>query len=317
MRTAYIYDPLFLRHDTGSRHPEHSARLTAAQSLLEQQPWYGDLHQLSASPASLESIGRVHTSEYVERVRAACAAGQRRLDTPDVTISRESCEVALNAAGSILIIADAVLAKRVDNGFAMVRPPGHHAETALAMGFCLFNNIAIAARHLQKTHGLERILILDWDVHHGNGTQHIFEEDPDVFYISLHQFPHYPGTGGKNETGVGKGIGATLNCPMTPGLGDEHYRQAFDEIILPKARAFHPETVLISAGFDAHRADPLADINLTTRSYRWMTRAMMDLADQCCEGRIISILEGGYDLNALAASVSEHLRMLAQAEAHP
>ena len=197
-----------------------------------------------------------------------------------------------------------------DNGFAMIRPPGHHAENDVAMGFCLFNGIAIAARYLQKNYGLERILILDWDVHHGNGTQHTFEQDPTVFYISLHQFPHYPGTGARSETGIGAGEGATLNCPMSPGLGDEHYRQAFTEVILPRARKFAPDAVLISAGFDAHFADPLGSINLESQSYVWMTQAMMELADQCCDGRLISVLEGGYDLGALAESVSEHVNVL-------
>ena len=212
----------------------------------------------------------------------------------------------------MLELADQVMSGNADNGFALVRPPGHHAEPAEAMGFCLFNNIAITARYLQQKYELERILILDWDVHHGNGTQHSFEHDPSVFYISLHQFPHYPGTGARSETGIGDGEGATLNCPMTPGLGDSAYREAFSEIVLPMARAFNPDAVLISAGFDAHRADPLGSINLENSSYTWMTQQVMELADQCCDGRLISLLEGGYDLNALAESVTEHVRVLSQ-----
>jgi acetoin utilization deacetylase AcuC-like enzyme len=312
MKTAFIYDPLFLNHDTGSRHPERSERLSAAHGLLSSQEWYSSLYQLKPRAAEAQWISTIHDPHYIERVRQSCESGERRIDSPDVTVSIASYDVALNAAGSMLELADQVMLGNADNGFALVRPPGHHAEPAEAMGFCLFNNIAITARYLQKKYELERILILDWDVHHGNGTQHSFEHDPSVFYISLHQFPHYPGTGARSETGIGDGEGATLNCPMTPGLGDSAYREAFSEIVLPMARAFNPDAVLISAGFDAHRADPLGSINLENSSYTWMTQQVMELADQCCDGRLISLLEGGYDLNALAESVTEHVRVLSQ-----
>ncbi len=312
LNTAFLYDPLFLDHDTGSRHPERKERLSAAYDVISKQCWFGDLHQLKPEPAAMNWVQTIHQPGYVDRAIAACASGQRHLDTPDVTISEKSVEVALNATGSVMRIADEVMAGKVDNGFAMVRPPGHHAEADYAMGFCLFNSVAITARYLQQKYDLERILILDWDVHHGNGTQHIFEQDPSVFYISLHQFPHYPGTGSLSETGIGAGDGATLNCPMTPGQGDEHYLQAFNEIVLPRAKQFDPDAILISAGFDAHRADPLGSINLETESYDWMTKAMMDLADSCCEGRLISVLEGGYDLDALGESVTRHVRVLSQ-----
>ena len=312
LRTAYIHDPLFLSHNTGPHHPECGERLTCAHAMLSAQEWFDSLHPCSPRKVSADILQLVHDPGYVERVEQACASGARRIDTPDVAVSRESCEVALNATGSVLEIADRVMAGHVDNGFALARPPGHHAEVAEAMGFCLFNSIAVAARYLQNRYGLERVLILDWDVHHGNGTQHIFERDPSVFYISLHQFPHYPGTGSLAETGIGEGEGTTLNCPMSPGLGDRQYKQAFEEIILPRARAFCPDAVLISAGFDAHRADPLGAINLENESYVRMTRMMMELADQCCEGRLISVLEGGYDLTALAESVTAHVRVLSQ-----
>ncbi len=312
LRTAYSYHPLFLSHDTGFGHPECSERLTAAHNLLSSQDWFDSLHPCSPKKAALDIVQLIHDPGYVERVQRACESGARRIDSPDVSVSAESCEVALNATGSLLGIADQIMAGHADNGFAMVRPPGHHAEVAEAMGFCLFNSIAVAARYLQSRYGLERILILDWDVHHGNGTQHIFERDSSVFYISLHQFPHYPGTGSRAETGIGEGEGATLNCPMSPGLGDDQYRQAFDEIILPRAQAFCPDAVLISAGFDAHRADPLSAMNLESESYVWMTQMMMELADQRCAGRLISVLEGGYDLTALAESVTEHVRVLSQ-----
>ena len=312
LRTAYIYDPLFLNHDTGSRHPERSQRVSVAHDLLSNQEWFSNLFQMETRLAEQQWLANVHDSDYIQRVEQACRSGERNLDTPDVTISSASYQVALNGAGSILQLSDALMSGQVDNGFAMVRPPGHHAEQNVAMGFCLFNNVAVAARYLQQKYELERILILDWDVHHGNGTQHTFEQDPTVFYISLHQFPHYPGTGSLAETGIGEGEGATLNCPMSPGLGDDAYREAFKEKILPLAKAFNPDAVILSAGFDAHAADPLGSINLETRSYTWMTQAMMELADQCCDGRIISILEGGYDMNALAESVTEHVRVLSQ-----
>ncbi|NKB76239.1 MAG: histone deacetylase [Gammaproteobacteria bacterium] len=312
MNTSFVYNPLFLNHDTGTGHPERSARLTAAHELLTQQTWYGSLLQTEARIAESIWIDQVHEPHYEKRIRIACRGGESHIDTPDVMVSSESYDVAIKAAGGVLEIADRIMSKEADNGFAMVRPPGHHAEADHAMGFCLFNNIAVAARYLQKKHGLERVLILDWDVHHGNGTQHIFETDPSVFYISLHQSPHYPGTGARSEQGIGKGQGATLNCPMSAGMGEMEYREAFREVIMPKAMAFRPDIVLISAGFDAHAADPLGSIALSTSSYGWMTQMMMELADKCCDGRLISVLEGGYDLDALAQSVTEHLRVLSQ-----
>ncbi len=324
LKTAYLYDPLFLNHDTGAGHPECSRRLTAAHGLLSQQEWFGDLHQIrpqnkgemmhenGAAPADTEWLKTVHSPEYIARVRRACVAGEGHVDTPDVPIGAASYEVARAVTGGVLAIADEVMAGRVDNGFACVRPPGHHAEADFAMGFCLFNSVAVAARYLQGKYELEKIMILDWDVHHGNGTQHIFEHDPSVFYMSLHQSPHYPGTGQLGETGMGNGAGATLNCPMNAGAGDAQYRQAFAEKILPMAKGFNPDAILLSAGFDAHYADPLGAINLENHSYIWMTQQIMELADQCCNGRIISVLEGGYDLNALAESVSEHVKVLSQ-----
>jgi len=310
MSTALVTDPLFQTHDTGSGHPERSERLASAQEMLEQQPWYSNLKQVDPVVVSRDAIARVHGSQYADRVEQACAAGDPWIDTPDVTVSAESYQVALHATGSLLGLVDEVIAGNADNGFAMVRPPGHHAEFDTAMGFCLFNSVAIAARHLQQQHGIERVMILDWDVHHGNGTQHTFESDPTVLFMSLHQYPHYPGTGALSEGGIGKGEGTTVNCPMTPGSGDREYRQAFEEVILPKSLDFKPEFILVSAGFDAHEADPLGSINLTDDSFGWMTRAMMQVANYACEGRMVSVLEGGYNLGALARSVTEHLDVL-------
>ena len=312
MKTAYIYDPLFLNHDTGAGHPECSQRLTSAHSLLSSQPWYPDLCLVNSRMATERWISTVHSLNYIQRVHEICAAGGRMIDTPDVRVCRESYQVSAQAVGSLLELADQIMSGQAENGFAMVRPPGHHAEQAEARGFCLFNSVAIAARYLQCQFDLERILILDWDVHHGNGTQHIFEQDPSVFYISLHQYPHYPGTGSLSEAGIGKGAGTTLNCPMSSGRGDADYRQAFTQIILPAARNFSPDAILISAGFDAHRADPLGAINLENSSFTWMTQEMMTLASDCCNDRLISVLEGGYDFTALAESVTEHIRVLSQ-----
>jgi len=312
MNTGLIYDPLFLQHDTGQGHPERSARLEATQTLLARQDWAEDLTRLKAAPVEQRWIELVHKPGYAERIKDSCAGGVAWIDTPDVAVSSHSDHVARHATGSLVSLVDAIMAGSIDNGFAMVRPPGHHAEQDTAMGFCLYNSVAIAARYLQQQHGLERVLILDWDVHHGNGTQHTFEQDPDVMFISLHQFPHYPGTGAKSETGIRAGEGATINCPMSPGSGDSHYREAFEQVVLPNAREFRPDFVLLSAGFDAHQADPLSNIGLTEESYRWMTQSVMALADQHCEGRLASVLEGGYDLDALAASATEHVRVLHQ-----
>ena len=310
MATGFTYDDRFLQHHTGEGHPESPERLVRTLDLLRQQPWFGELLPVAPRMAEQEWVLSTHTAAYVQRVRQAIEGGDAWLDTPDVGISSGSLEAAMLAAGTGLELADRLMAGKMQNGFALLRPPGHHAETESAMGFCLFNNIAILARYLQKKHGLEKILILDWDVHHGNGTQHTFEEDPSVFYISLHQYPFYPGTGSGWETGRGAGKGATLNCPMKAGSGDAEYETAFREIILPKAEAFAPEAVLLSAGFDAHRADPLASINLSTSFFQWMTGRMMELADKTAGGRLLSLLEGGYHRDYLPRCVAAHLQIL-------
>ena len=310
MKTAFASDPRFQNHATGQGHPERSSRLAHTLDHLETKEWFASLQTVDAVRCEIEWLARVHHRQLIERARASCEQGLPYLDTPDVAISAESFEIARLAAGTVLNLADEVAHGRVDNGFALVRPPGHHAEHNAALGFCLFNNIAIAARYLQDQHGLEKILIVDWDVHHGNGTQHLFEEDPSVFYVSTHQYPHYPGTGAYSETGTGAGKGATLNCPMNAGADNETYTQAFTEKILPAIDAFGPDMILISAGFDAHQADPLGSINLTTEHYAWMTRRLMECADHHCNGRILSVLEGGYDLDALAFSVAVHIETL-------
>ena len=310
MSTGLLYDPIYLEHDTGFGHPERSDRLTAVINYIQKQSYSSDIEHVSPRSAEPEWVHQIHTARYMERAETACRQNYSHLDVPDVAISPNSYDIALLAAGGALELGDRVMSGTLDNAFGLVRPPGHHAEHEMALGFCLFNNVAILARYLQKKHGLEKILILDWDVHHGNGTQHTFEEDASVFYVSLHQYPFYPGTGAASETGLGRGSGATLNCPMPAGAADADYKQAFVDRILPAVNDFKPEIVLISAGFDAHADDPLAQINLTTDCYGWMTERMMEAADRHANGRLIALLEGGYNLNALAQSVSVHLDTL-------
>ena len=310
MKTGISYDAEYLRHDTGPGHPECRERLTSSMEYLRVQPWFERLIPVRTNPAARESLGSIHSDEYIERAEQTCRRGAPVLDSLDVTVSRDSFDVALLAAGAPLALADRIIAGELDNGFAMVRPPGHHAERGMALGFCLFNNVAILARHLQQRHGVDKVLILDWDVHHGNGTQHSFDDDPSVLYISTHQYPFYPGTGAWYEEGTGRGKGATLNCPMPAGSTDADYELAFAEKILPKINSFRPEFVIISAGFDAHRDDPLAQICLSTEFFGWMTERLMEEAGKHARGRIVSVLEGGYNLHKLPLCIGEHLAML-------
>ena len=310
MNTAFCFDPQFLKHDTGLDHPERADRLNATIVHLRRQPWFQQLLPVTAIACDLEWIHQIHDPALGQRAESACRAGLPYLDTPDVAVSTATYNTALLAAGGLINVIDEVIAGRADNGFALVRPPGHHAEHNAALGFCVFNNIAIAAKYLQRQHGLEKILILDWDVHHGNGTQHAFESDPSVFFASLHQYPHYPGTGARSETGDSRGKGATLNCPMSAGAGDSDYTDAFVEKILPAIDRFSPEAILISAGFDAHQNDPLAQIQLTTDCFGKMTELLMGIAKDVCDGRLLSMLEGGYDYDALSDSVRLHMQTL-------
>ncbi len=311
MTTGFLYDPAFLRHDTGRGHPERSDRLRAVMSVLPKQPWYERLVKFQPHVPERRWIEQVHSNAYIRRAEQACRGGLPYLDVADVAISAESYDIALLAAGGAMELGDAVASGQVDNAFAALRPPGHHAERDIALGFCLFNNVAVLARYLQQHHHIGKILVLDWDVHHGNGTQHTFEDDPSVLYVSTHQYPYYPGTGAASETGTGRGAGATLNCPMPAGAGDEEYEEAWRTRILPAVDAFKPEFVIISAGFDAHRSDPLAEIELSTEFFRWMTERMLEVADRHAGGRLVSLLEGGYDLQTLATCVSSHVALLA------
>lgn len=311
-RTAFLQHPVFRKHQTGWQHPECQKRLSAIVDGLKQAGLWERLVHLPPHPATIPDLATVHDPDYIERIRQACKAGG--LFTPDdVTLgSPGTFEAALMAAGAVLAATDAVMSGDITSAFCSVRPPGHHAEKDRAMGFCFFNNVAIAARHLQQRHGLQRIAIVDWDVHHGNGTQHIFEADPSVFYFSIHQYPLYPGSGQANEQGTGAGSGFTLNVPMGVGSTDTDYRREFQGSLKPALARFKPEFILISAGFDAHNNDPLAGMALSEDGFGELTRLVMAMADEHCQGRLVSVLEGGYDLPSLAASVTRHLGALSQ-----
>ncbi|MDI6774169.1 MAG: histone deacetylase [Verrucomicrobiota bacterium] len=310
--TGLVYDDICLRHDTGPGHPEQPGRLTA---IMERLRATGLLPRLKRIPRlqpeeTLSWIEAIHAREYIGRVRHSCAAGAGCIDTPDVPVCGESYEAAVAAAGGALAAAEAVMTGAVRNAFAAVRPPGHHALARQAMGFCLFNNVAIAARYLREKHGLGKILIVDWDVHHGNGTQDAFYEDPSVFYFSVHRYPFYPGTGSTGERGAGNGRGATLNAPLAMGSGDRDFADAFMRKLLPAAKAFAPDFVLASAGFDAHERDPLGGMACTAEGYGLLTRMTRELAREFCSDRFMSVLEGGYDPQGLAESVEQHVRAL-------
>ena len=315
MTTGFLYDPRFLDHDAGRGHPERRERLVSTMAWLEERDWFAGLVRVEAAMADSAWLETVHDAGYVARAEETCRGGAPFLDVADVGISRQSSDVARLAVGGALALADRIAAGDVENGFALSRPPGHHAEQGMALGFCLFNNVAIAARYLQRTHGVHKVLILDFDVHHGNGTQHTFEDDPSVMYASIHQYPFYPGTGAASETGIGRGAGTTVNCPVPAGAGDEEYQRAFRERILPSADSFAPEFVIVSAGFDAHADDPLAQARVSTECFGWMSERIMEIADRHAGGRVLSILEGGYNVDVLPHCVATHLETLARVDA--
>jgi acetoin utilization deacetylase AcuC-like enzyme len=309
-RTGLVYHPQYLEHDMGAGHPESPDRLRAIISRLEHSGVLSRLVRIEPSPASDEWIIQVHTASYVESLkRRVPTSGHVSLD-PDTSMSSGSLSAAYLAVGGALAAIDAIMSGSVEHAFCAVRPPGHHAERDRSMGFCLFNNVAIAARYLQRRHGMARVLIIDWDVHHGNGTQHAFYDDPSVLFFSTHQYPYYPGTGRDTERGKGPGEGMTINVPMTAGEGDDAYRDVFENVLLPAADDFKPEFVIVSAGFDAHMDDPLAGMGLTEAGYSDLTRRALHIAKRHSGGRLLSCLEGGYNLHALAASVEQHLLAL-------
>jgi acetoin utilization deacetylase AcuC-like enzyme len=302
-----IYHPDYLRHETGSGHPERPQRLEALIQHLLSTPLWGSMSHLRPSPASLDAVHLIHPERHTAMVKVRCQVGEQMLDEGDTRVCKDSYDIALLATGGVLQAIDEVVRGRLKRAFCAVRPPGHHAEASKVMGFCLFNSIAIGARYAQTKHGLERVAIVDWDVHHGNGTQQAFYEDDTVLFVSLHQYPLYPGTGAASERGAGRGEGFTLNCPMGAGSVEKDYLDAFQAQILPALHRFQPQLLMISAGFDAHADDPLAGIKLTEESYRRLTELLLEISEKYCDGRIVSVLEGGYNLEALARSVQCHL----------
>jgi len=306
---GFFFHPSFLQHDTGPGHPEQPLRLSAICDHLRAVGLWSKLTHLEPRPATREILALVHPERYLDEVEQACRRPPTALD-PDTIAAPGSWPAALRAAGAVTQAVDRLMVGTLDAAFCAVRPPGHHALADRAMGFCLFNNVAIGARYAQRHHQLRRVLIVDWDVHHGNGTQAIFCDDPSVLYFSTHQFPFYPGTGAREEIGRGAGMGFTLNVPLPAGAGDAELIRAFREELVPKALAFQPELVCISAGFDAHRDDPLAGLAVTEAGYAELTRLVREIADTHCRGRIVSVLEGGYHLLALGRSVEAHLRVL-------
>ncbi len=308
MTTLLFTHPACLEHDPGRYHPESPARLRAVLAALD-APEFARLDRREAPEAAIDDIARVHPRGFIEAMLAAVpATGHAGIDA-DTILSPESGRAALRAAGAVAAAVDAVVAGEADNAFCAVRPPGHHAEPGRAMGFCLFNNVAIGALRAREAHGLARVAVIDFDVHHGNGTQARFADDANLFYASTHQFPLYPGTGAASETGVGN----IVNVPLPPMAGSREFRLAVSREILPALDAFRPEMVLISAGFDAHKSDPLAQLLLEESDYTWITEQLLEIARHHAGGRVVSTLEGGYDLAALGASTAAHVRVLMSA----
>jgi acetoin utilization deacetylase AcuC-like enzyme len=310
MTTALLADPICLRHKLGRGHPERPERYEAVVSALDGAGLMAQMLRIAPRAATADELAACHTREYIELVAAEVADGSRVLSTGDTDICPESLDVALAAAGGVLQAVDAVVEGRAQNAFCVVRPPGHHANADRGMGFCIFNNVALAARYAQRRHGLERVLIADWDVHHGNGTQDIFYADGSVFFFSTHQHPWYPGTGSAEETGEGAGRRTTLNCPFPAGSGRAEILGAFQQKLLPAARNFKPDLVLISAGFDSRAGDPLGGFTLSDGDFADLTALLLEIAGSYAGGRLVSVLEGGYSLEGLAAAAEAHVKAL-------
>lgn len=309
---GFVYHSDFLKHKTGPMHPERPERLETIISTLEKKNLKKKLRNIRPKPADESWLTSIHTSQHLDALKAVGAQAVNDLayidgDTP---MSRDSLHAAFLAVGGVLGGIDAIMSNEVSSVFCAVRPPGHHAEPSRAMGFCLFNNVAIGARYFQKKYGLKKILIVDWDVHHGNGTQEAFYRDPSVLFFSTHQYPFYPGTGAETDRGLGAGLGSTINVPMKAGSGDNEYIEVFNSRLLPAAHEFEPDAVMISAGFDGHQNDPLASMRLTEEGYAELSRIVKGIAEKHAAGRIISCLEGGYHLESLALSVYRHIQVL-------
>ena len=311
-KTGFLYDEAYLLHDTGSYHPETSERLTSIYNGIKEAGLLSRLILLKGKPAEMKWIETVHDISYIRRFEELCFSGKKMLDYPDNQMCTFTFETALLAVGGILNAASLVMKGDLDNVFCAVRPPGHHAEKNKAMGFCYFNNVAIAAKYIQQEWGIKKVMIVDFDVHHGNGTQHIFEQDPTVFYYSIHQHPSfaYPGTGREFEYGIGEGYGFTKNSLALPGWGDEDYKRLIENDLLPAFERFEPEIVITSTGFDAHVDDDMSDIKISTEGFSWIMKKTFDMAEKYAKGRLISVLEGGYSLARLPELAKNHVEIL-------
>ena len=310
MSTGLLLDPLFIQHDTGRGHPESPHRYRAITQALMESGLVGKTTPIASRAATEDEIALCHTDRYIDIARADVESSRSDLSTGDTAICPRSFDVAAAAVGGVLNAVDAVMTGKMNKAFCAVRPPGHHARPAQGMGFCLFNNIAIGARHAQRKHGAERVLIVDWDVHHGNGTQDVFYEDASVFFFSTHQSPWYPFTGHAEQTGAGKAVGTTMNCPFAAGAGIHEIGDAVRKKLAPAMEKFKPDLIMISAGFDSRIDDPLGRFRLTDADFVTLTQILCEMAEKHCEGRIVSVLEGGYNLNGLASAVTHHLETL-------
>jgi len=309
-RTAIVRDNRFLDHRTGDYHPENHKRLEVIYSMLDESDMAGRFSSIETRAATRRELLAVHNEEHLNLIESTSGKKSFSLD-PDTPTSAGSYEAALYAAGGLCSAVEAVAEGSVENAFALVRPPGHHAERDYAKGFCLFNNIAIGARYAQEIHHVKRILVVDWDLHHGNGTQHSFEDDPSILYFSTHQYPYYPGTGAFDQAGKGQGEGFTVNVPLSIGHGDGEYMGIFEKILKPIALEFDPDLILVSAGFDIYEDDPLGGMTVTTNGFAGLTRSLLNIGKACCDGKIVITLEGGYNLEGLRRSVKAVLKELA------
>jgi len=307
--TVIIYDDIYLKHDTGPDHPENSARIINTIEHLRSANCWQKLDIKKPRAATEAEVSAIHSTSQIEQIAEIARSGGGYLD-PDTYVSSDSYEAALNAAGAPLTAIDLIMDKKVDNAFCLVRPPGHHATPERGMGFCLFNNVAIAAKYIQSRYSLDRIVIIDWDVHHGNGTQDAFYDDPSVMYFSMHRYPFYPGTGAEEETGKDSGSGFTINIPLSYNTEPQEYLKFFEDILEKRIKPFNPQFILISSGFDAYRLDPISGLSLEASDYNKLTKLTQNIAKDCCDGRIVSCLEGGYHLLDLPKCIEEHLNGL-------